>query len=207
MGNSTIWLCLHLRESSFLSFPWKAKMPSSQILFEGNVDIVPMPGWLSFIGVSRFLIAFVTIALVTATTPIWGSFTAFGLSLFTVSLTCAQRLRHTDDLPACGDPLYRGYYRLALGYKPLLYIRWAILGLATFGVIFWLECLVLLAKWTAMYNNSIYWDKTYLSYLPCNVVRVTKRALLLRTSPGQYHAGVIWRALGRRSLVSNALSS
>jgi len=96
-------------------------MPSSQILFEGNVDIVPMPGWLSFIGVSRFLIAFVTIALVTATTPIWGSFTAFGLSLFTVSLTCAQRLRHTDDLPACGDPLYRGYYRLALGYKPLLY--------------------------------------------------------------------------------------
>ena len=42
-----------------------------------------------------------------------------------------------------------------------------------------------------MYNNSIYWGKTYLAYLTYNIVHNTKRALLLRTPPGQYHAGVI----------------
>jgi hypothetical protein len=46
-------------------------------------------------------------------------------------------------------------------------------------------------QWTAMYNNSIYWGKTYLAYLTYNIVHNTKRALLLRTPPGQYHAGVI----------------
>jgi hypothetical protein len=64
-----------------------------------------------------------------------------------------------------------GYYRIALGYKPLSLqslgnpgARYIQFHLSSF--IFWLACLVLLAKWTAMYNNSIYWGKTYLAYLP-----------------------------------------
>lgn len=72
-------------------FSVEGKMPGSQVLLEGNVHIVPMPVWISFIGLSRFLLAFVAMTLVAATTAIWGNFTAFGLALFTVSVLCIIR--------------------------------------------------------------------------------------------------------------------
>jgi hypothetical protein len=84
-----------------------------------------------------------------------------------------------------------GYHRVALGYKPVLYNRWAILGLEAFGMIFWLASFILLAEWTAMFNNSVFWAQTYLAYLPYNITQEAKRALPLSTSPGECHAGVI----------------
>lgn len=65
-------------------FPIKAKM--SQILFEGNAHIVPMPAWVSFTGATKFLVAFITLVLTAAAARIWGNFTAFGLTLFSVSM-------------------------------------------------------------------------------------------------------------------------
>lgn len=84
-----------------------------------------------------------------------------------------------------------GYHRLALRYKPVLYNCWAVLSLEAFGVIFWLASFILLAEWTALFNNSVYWGQTYLAYLPYNITHDAKRALVLDTSPGEYHAGVI----------------
>jgi hypothetical protein len=65
-------------------FPIEAKM--SQILFEGNAHIVPMPPWASYTGAIKFLIAFITLVLTAAAAGIWGNFTAFPLTLFSVSL-------------------------------------------------------------------------------------------------------------------------
>ena len=58
-------------------------------------------------------------------------------------------------------------------------------------MIFWLASFILLAEWTAIFNSSVFWGQTYLAYLPHNITHEAKRALLLSTSPGEYHAGVI----------------
>jgi hypothetical protein len=63
-------------------FPIEAKM--SQLL-EGNAHIVPMPPWSSYIGAAKFLVAFIALVCTAAAAGIWGNFTAFGLTLFSVS--------------------------------------------------------------------------------------------------------------------------
>lgn len=103
--------------------------------------------------------------------------------------------RNTDGFQCVASLFIGGYYRIALGYKPLLYNRWAVLGLETTGVIFWLVSCVLLALWTAKYNNSVYWEDTNLADLPYNITHNSERALLERISRGQYHAGVILAAI------------
>ena len=58
-------------------------------------------------------------------------------------------------------------------------------------MIFWLASFILLAEWTATFNDPVFWGQAYLAYLPYNITHEAKRALLLSTSPGEYHAGVI----------------
>lgn len=76
------------------TFPIEAKM--SQLL-EGNAHIVPMPPWSSYIGATKFLVAFITLVFTAAAAGIWGNYTAFGLTLFSVSMEARPILcRNTD---------------------------------------------------------------------------------------------------------------
>ena len=54
-----------------------------------NRHIVPMPRWVSIIGIARLIIAILVLAFVAAAAGIWGgNYAAFGVSLFTVSILC-----------------------------------------------------------------------------------------------------------------------
>ena len=75
-------------------FPIEAKM--SQLL-EGNAHIVPMPPWSSYIGAAKFLVAFIALVFTAAAAGIWGNFTAFGLTLFSVSIYARPLFRRYTD--------------------------------------------------------------------------------------------------------------
>lgn len=53
-------------------------------LLQGNAHIVHMLQWSTYIGASKFLVAFMSIVITAAAAGILGNFTAFGLTLFTV---------------------------------------------------------------------------------------------------------------------------
>ena len=59
---------------------------TSTRMAETNKHIVPMPAWMSITGVARFLIAILVLAFTAAATAIFGGYTAFGFTLFTVRL-------------------------------------------------------------------------------------------------------------------------
>jgi hypothetical protein len=128
------------------------------VMAEGNLHVVAMPRWSSFLGVARLIIALVILILVATAAGIWYSanYAAFGLTLFTVS--CVQTIHQeiTDELQASATLIIFGYYSVSLCKKPELYNAWAILGLEIFGVIFWLVSFALCADWTATFNHDIY---------------------------------------------------
>ena len=51
---------------------------------ETNKHIVPMPAWSSIVGIARLAIAILVLAFTAAATAIFGGYTAFGFTLFTV---------------------------------------------------------------------------------------------------------------------------
>ena len=59
---------------------------TSTRMAETNKHIVPMPAWMSITGVARFIIAILVLAFTAAATAIFGGYTAFGFTLFTVCL-------------------------------------------------------------------------------------------------------------------------
>ncbi|KIW13014.1 hypothetical protein PV08_08201 [Exophiala spinifera] len=142
-----------------------------------GTDIVPMPRWSTAVGCARVALAVVVLALTAAATSIWGSYDAFGVTLFTASASLIIFV----------------YYFIALSRQPNLYNRWAVLGLEIFGVIFWLTSFALMAQWTSVYNGWWYgngnsygfWDAPYRP----EDVGFAKRTVVKR-SVNKYHAGV-----------------
>lgn len=86
-------------------FPIEAKM--SQMLFEGNAHIVPMPSWSTYTGAIRFLVAFITLVL-TAAAGAFGAISQLSASPCSLSACTNPWLRRgTDCQIVCCNSLDR----------------------------------------------------------------------------------------------------
>lgn len=126
----------------------------------GNIHIVAMPRWTSFVGVARLIIALLVLIFVSTTAGLWYSanFAAMGVTLFTVSVLLKAHSISPNIKQASATLIIFAYYAVSLCSKPELYNAWAVLGLEIFGVIFWLVSFALCADWTAGFNHRRYWS-------------------------------------------------
>lgn len=90
-----------------------------------------MPRWSTPVGCTKLALSIVILGLTAACCAIWGTYTAFGLSIFTASLSLVAF----------------AYYLTALSFKPQLYNKWVVVSLESFLTLLWFVSLVLLAGW------------------------------------------------------------
>jgi hypothetical protein len=127
--------------------------------------IVPLSAWRTLVDAARWLIALAVLVLTAADAGIWGgSYTAFGLTLFTVSQAAFQNARHADCFnQAIATLIIIAYIFVAGARKSAFYNVWAVLALEIFDVIFWIVSFPLYAEWTAVANNDwlVGWQHLY----------------------------------------------
>ena len=130
------------------------------------------------------------LAFTTAATGIWGGYTAFGFTLFTVSYRVVEsKGKHTHFQQACATLIIFGYYFFALTRQKHLYNRWAILGLEIFGTIFWLVSFSLCAEWATVYNGANWWSGHQTHYGGNWYTGLRDRSVMRRAT-NKYKAGV-----------------
>jgi hypothetical protein len=85
------------------------------------------------------------------------------------------------------------YYFVALSRKPMLYNRWAVLGLEIFGLVFWAVSFSLCAAWTAGANWWNWGDDTQYAFWNAPFdpedIGLIGRSLVKRSS-NKWRAGV-----------------